>query len=191
MWEQFEQEIWMARDSHWVSAVCYTVLDTFCCILLSLFSNLWTGVIFPFTNDTGKINLSQVISGRARTGGNCQLKKDDVVTTDQPQTACKEPFLWRHELNIWVSERVISNWKLIPAWAKEMKSKGIISVGLSSPRKEEKSDLGRTKQAYFSAEFGGGGWAENYGMISWKINQSQASFSRNVLHGILRYRESW
>ena len=67
-----------------MSAVCYTVLDTFCCILLSLFSNLWTGVIFPFTNDTGKINLSEVISGRARTGGTCQLKKDDVVTTDQP-----------------------------------------------------------------------------------------------------------
>ena len=39
-----------------------------------------------------------------------------------------------------------------------MKSKGIISVGLSSPRKEGKSgDLGGNKQAYLSAEFGGGG----------------------------------
>lgn len=40
-----------------------------------------------------------------------------------------------------------------------MKRKGIISVGLSSPRKEVKSeDLGGTKQAsYLSAEFGGGG----------------------------------
>lgn len=38
-----------------------------------------------------------------------------------------------------------------------MKSKRIIGVGLSSPRKEVKSrDLGGTKETYLSAELGAG-----------------------------------
>lgn len=93
-------------------------------------------------------NLSKEISGRIRTGGSCPLGS---------AADCKEPFLRRYDLNIRVPERVISNCKLTPASAQEMKSKRIIGVGLSSPRKEVKSrDLGGTKETYLSAELGTG-----------------------------------